>query len=190
MGWFKVDDNYFTHPKVWEAGEEAALLNLQGIAYCSANQTDGRIPHGIIARLTENPNVSELIERLLDAGLWRKTTKHYVIHDYLEHQSSRAQIRSRREDATKRKQRSRQRHGVTDAEVTPNVTVGVTAPDVDVDVDTDVDGDVEAERITPGLEDLTTAYPSMQLVARERRDQEFEPIGSILASAIPRGRAA
>lgn len=146
MGWFKVDDHYFTHPKVWEAGEAAALLNLQGMAYCSANQTDGKIPKGIVARLTENPEVSELVSRLLDAGLWRESGKHYVIHDYLKHQSSRAQIRAKQASNRDRKRKSRERHAVTGGGSHTNVQ----APETDVDTDTDVD--VEADRITPGFE--------------------------------------
>lgn len=139
MGWFKVDDHYFTNPKVWEAGEDAALLNLQGMAYCSANQTDGRIPHGIAPRLTEKSNVMELIERLVDAGIWKKTTKNYIIHDYLEHQSSRAQIRAKQKGARDRKRKSRERHGVTDTDGHANVL----APDTETDVDTDIEREKE-----------------------------------------------
>ncbi len=182
MGWFKVDDHYFTNPKVWEAGEDAALLNLQGIAYCSANQTDGRIPHGIAPRLTEKPNVLELIECLIDAGLWKKTTKNYIIHDYLEHQSSRAQIRAKREKAAKRQSDFRTRNGVTSRARNGNVR----APDTDVDTDTDVDGDREAERPTTGFKDSSITASSTAVVAREGldpqiRDQALEALAAKLA---------
>lgn len=188
MGWFKVDDHYFTHPKVWEAGEQAALLNLQGMAYCSANQTDGRIPKGIVPRLTENPEVSELVSRLLEAGLWRENAKHYVIHDYLEHQSSRAQIRAKREGAANRKRKSRAGRGVTGADSHTGQVASVTAPDVDTE--TDVDGDVEADRPTTGFKDSPIEASALQALETQSPDGFEAIVASIGNGGVDDSRAA
>ena len=167
MGWFKVDDNYFTNIKVIEAGEEAADLNLRGMAYCSANQTDGKIPHAAVDLLTRKRDVSHLIDALLDVGLWKKTAKFYVIHDYLEHQSSRAQIRAKTEGAAKRKRTSRARHAVTDAAGHTNVR----APEAEAEPQADTD----TERITPGLETSSSLQLLQPVVAREEIEDAEVP---------------
>lgn len=157
MGWFKVDDHYFEHYKVLEAGPTAADLNLRGIAYCSRNQSDGKIPKAAVQLLNPGRDVADDITRLLDAGLWRETQKFFVIHDYLEHQSSRAQIRDKQKSARDRKRKSRTGHTVTHAAGHTNVS----APDVDAEADVDTDIDTEADRPITRFKDssLTASVP-------------------------------
>lgn len=184
MGWFKVDDNYFQHPKVWEVGEAGALLNLQGIAYCSANQTDGRIPKTIVRKLTDNPDYEEVIECLIEARLWRESGKHYVIHDYLEHQSSRAQIRAKQKGNRDRKRKSRARHTVTPDDGHSNVR----APEAETDADTDTD--VEADQLSTGLEDSSLKAITPQAVETQSPDGFSDLVASIGNGGVDGTRAA
>lgn len=167
MGWFKVDDNYFDNLKVEIAGDDAAHLNLRGIAYCSRNQTDGKIPFTAVPKLwVGRIDIDELVESLLDAGLWKKLTKFYVIHDYLEHQSSRAQIRAKTESAANRKRKSRAGHTVTGRDGHTNVR----APEAEAEADTQSEADIDP--ITPGVDPFTTAF---SLKTSEHQTDEVDP---------------
>jgi hypothetical protein len=44
MPWVKLDDRFFTNPKVIGAGRDARDLYLAGLCYCAAELTDGFVP--------------------------------------------------------------------------------------------------------------------------------------------------
>lgn len=103
-GFFKMTNDYPEHPKVVEAGGDAGWLNVCAIAYCSRTFTDGMIPISLVPRLSDRENPKQLASTLLDVGLWHKSghdcercaqpdDRHYVIHDYLDHQTSAVKAR-------------------------------------------------------------------------------------------------
>lgn len=194
MGWFKVDDTYYEHFKVLEAGATAADLNLRGMAYCSRNQTDGKIPFVAVDLLAPGRDVTEDIEALVEAGLWKKRTKFYEIHDYLEHQSSRAQIRAKREGSKKRMQKSRdrsrdvapQQERNNDATLRDGCT-DVRAPETDTELDTDVEAD--ADLVTPGLEDSSIKASALQALETQSPDGFDEIVASIGNGGVDDSRA-
>ena len=98
-GFFKVTNNFPDHPKVVEVGGDAGWLHVCAMAYCSGNLTDGMIPIKLVPRLSDREQPKQLASKLLDVGLWHASghhckncaqpdDKHYVIHDYLDHQTS------------------------------------------------------------------------------------------------------
>jgi hypothetical protein len=98
-GYFKVTNNLPDHPKVVEAGGDAGWLHVCAMAYCSGNFTDGMVPIKLVPRLSDRENPKQLASKLLDVGLWHASgheckrcaqpdDKHYIIHDYLDHQTS------------------------------------------------------------------------------------------------------
>lgn len=100
----RVHDGLPDHPKIAEVGGMAAWLYVSGLCYSSRHLTDGIVPIRLVARLTDLPNPEALASRLLEANLWHPAQHEckecpqglgdvYVIHDYLDHQRSAAEVR-------------------------------------------------------------------------------------------------
>lgn len=98
-GFFKLTNGFPEHWKVEEVGGDAGWLHVCALAYCSRNLTDGLIPISIVPRLSDRENPKQIARALLDVGLWHAAghackkcvqpdARHYVIHDYLDHQTS------------------------------------------------------------------------------------------------------
>jgi hypothetical protein len=106
--YIKVNDALPEHRKIVAVGGDAAWLHICAIAYCSRNLTDGRIPMGVVPRLSDRKRPEKLAARLAEVRLWH-TAGHdcdrcpqpgpdeYLIHDYLNHQRSAAHIESIKE---------------------------------------------------------------------------------------------
>lgn len=97
MGWVRIDNTTPDHPKLVAAGPEAAWLWVAGLCYCSRQETDGRIPKGVIHRLTDIKKPAEAAERLITVGLWEDDPGCYIVLNYLEYQRSKDEIESIRE---------------------------------------------------------------------------------------------
>lgn len=100
----RIHDGLPDHPKIAEVGGMAAWLYVSSLCYSSRLLTDGIIPARMVARLTDLPDVEALASRLLEANLWHRAQHDckdcpqglgdvYVIHDYLDHQRSAAEVR-------------------------------------------------------------------------------------------------
>lgn len=98
-GFFKLANGFPEHQKIAEAGGDAGWLWVCGTAYCSRNFTDGMIPIAMVPRLSDRENPKQLARTLLEVGLWHAAghtcakcvqpdARHYLVHDYLEHQTS------------------------------------------------------------------------------------------------------
>lgn len=91
MNWIKLDDQFFSHPKVVDLSKDAKLLYLAGLCYCGAQLTDGLITRGgvrIIGAMVE-AGVDCTTTELVAAGLWEVVDGGWQVHDYLDYQSSR-----------------------------------------------------------------------------------------------------
>jgi hypothetical protein len=105
MTWVKLDDQFPSHPKMVLAGGDAAWLHVCALCYCGQHLTDGRFPKAIVGRLSDRKKPLELATRLVEVGAWDDLGDEYEIHDYLEHNPSRAQVleeRAKRSAAGKR----------------------------------------------------------------------------------------
>lgn len=100
----RIHDGLPDHPKIAEVGGMAAWLYVSSLCYSSRLLTDGIVPARMVARLTDLPDVEALASRLLEANLWHRAQHDckdcpqglgdvYVIHDYLDHQRSAAEVR-------------------------------------------------------------------------------------------------
>lgn len=132
MTWIKVDDLYPEHPDTLAAGEDAAWLNLCGIAYCSRNLTDGWIPKVAVPRLTSKRKPMELAEKLVKVGYWRDEGEHFVVVEYLQEQRSKEDIESLR----KTRQEAGKQGGK--AKASGKQTATKTLPDTETEAVTDV----------------------------------------------------
>lgn len=136
MGWVKIDDRMAEHPKLIAAGALAGYLHVCAIQYANRNRTDGFIPARAIYTLIDlgpfgvvrghygpaaepdygEVHAPELAEALVAADLWERVTGGYQVHDYLDYQSSAAEI-----DHYRAKDRARKpRRPPTDSDESPN----------------------------------------------------------------------
>jgi len=128
MAWIKVDDSFYDNDKMLAAGTIGRDLYWHGMAYCNRNLTDGLIPKGRAQSLVDFTGTAVLVgpggvdgqgcapiavERLLEADLWHEDghdcptciqpgPRHYIVHDYLKYQFSKAQIEEKSEANKKR----------------------------------------------------------------------------------------
>jgi len=96
MTWVRIDDTFPEHPKVLEAGGDAAWLHVCGLAYCARNTTDGLIHRNVVTRLSDRRQPLKLADRLVATGIWDLDGKDYRIHDYLKYNPSREQVEAER----------------------------------------------------------------------------------------------
>lgn len=143
MPWFNVDDGFAFHRKAVRAGNAAIGLWTRAGSWCAGELTDGFVPDHMIRAMR---GTAIQTQRLVDAGLWVRDDVRggFQFHEWSEsgRNPTRKEVEKRREEAAKRKQKSRGNqhgksensqvgesgHGVTDAGVTGGVTGGRRAP--------------------------------------------------------------
>lgn len=112
MAWVKIDDQFYAHPKLIAAGPLAKSLFVDALCYANQYLTDGFIPE-IVALQISMPLEQycdaghEMIDILVNVGLWHKVQGGYQIHDYLDYNPSREHVMKERAAAKERMQRVR-----------------------------------------------------------------------------------
>ena len=119
MGWVRLEDSFYTHPQVIDAGHQAAWLYVAGLCYSSQQLTDGRVPKSVVPFLSgmSKPKARAAALRLIDVGLWQDADRAYLAVDYAKHGRTRALV-----------ERQRRIAGVR-AAVTPTVRLDVLRRD-------------------------------------------------------------
>jgi len=107
--WIKLDDDFYLHPKVQACEPTDVYLWVVATAWSAARSTDGAIPAHmvpVIGALARCPSPEQAFERLHAAGLvdlnGPDEAPGWTIHDFLNHQQSKAQ-----RDEAKAKDRDR-----------------------------------------------------------------------------------
>ncbi len=135
MSWVKLDDGFFRNTKVVGISAESRLIYLAGLCYASASLSDGTVPKGAVKILAAEAGVASTAKRireLVEAGLWVENPDGYAIHDYLEHNSSAEDVRSKKDAAKERMQRRRSQNVRANKERTSRE---VREPDTDTDTE-------------------------------------------------------
>src|SRR5260221_7898947 len=135
MVWVKLDDQFFSHPKVLRAGRDARDVYLVALTYAGQHLTDGYIPEGalpIIGQTAIGGDCTACAAKLVEIGLWETAAGGYFVHDYLGYQQSRADVEHDREKNAGRqanfrtrrtlRKRNAQSNGVTPSADTESVT--------------------------------------------------------------------
>jgi hypothetical protein len=104
MVWFKIDDAFYSHPKVLSMprairAQAIGTWTLAG-AWSASQLTDGAIPAYMIDELG---GTLEAAAALVKAGLWQRTGKGFRFKDWAEYQYTRAEVEAHREGERKRK---------------------------------------------------------------------------------------
>jgi len=87
MTWFKVDDSFYDHPKVFDAPDCAVALWTRAGTWSARNLTDGFVPTGMPARFCND--VDQAVRELLNRGLWLRSKGGYQFHDWTQYQPTR-----------------------------------------------------------------------------------------------------
>lgn len=120
----RINDGMPDNPKILDVGDLAGWLYVCGLCYCSRQLTDGAIPVAMVGRLTGLANYEALASALLEAKLWhalghdctrcpQPAPGTYVVHDYLDHQRSAAEVRELSEKRAAAGQKGGRASGVT-----------------------------------------------------------------------------
>lgn len=100
MGWVRIDDAFYDHPKFSAAGPHGLALWVAALAFANRNLSDGIVTTSQTRRLLDwnglDADPVKLAEQLADIGLLERVDGGYRIHDYLNYQKSADQVRSER----------------------------------------------------------------------------------------------
>src|ERR1035437_9764866 len=120
MTWVRIDDGFPEHPKIARVGAFGAWLQLQALAYCNRNLTDGFVPSNEIRKFSvsgteiveddgrvltmnftcemQGLEIAEMrwTERMISAGLWEPAPGGIRVHDFTCYQPTRAAVEAER----------------------------------------------------------------------------------------------
>lgn len=99
MPWFKVDDAFHGHPKVMELSPAAVGVWTLAGSWCANYLTDGEIKTAIVRRLGAT---DEMVQELVNAGLWIDIGGAYQFKDWDEYQPLKADVEAERNAARER----------------------------------------------------------------------------------------
>ncbi|GAB3224250.1 hypothetical protein GCM10027447_12680 [Glycomyces halotolerans] len=94
MTWFKVDDSFYDHPKVFDAPDAAVALWVRAGCWAARNLTDGKVPSKLPARLCDDPETA--VSELLSRGLWEVFEDGYRFRDWTDYQPSAERVKKTR----------------------------------------------------------------------------------------------
>ena len=122
--WGKVHGSITWHAKALAAGAAALGVWVRLLGHCAQHLTDGFVAAPVaLAVGSSSPGA---VDALVRAGLLVVAEGGYRLHDYLEHNSSRADIEASREASRERKAKSRSTAKLMRSRVTVAVTGRVT----------------------------------------------------------------
>ena len=90
MSWVRIDDGFADHPKVVGLSDAAFRAHVRGMCYAARHRTDGHIPSAIVPTLAH----TKALRELESSGVWDRNGTGYVIHDWLDYNRSRDELRS------------------------------------------------------------------------------------------------
>lgn len=125
MTWFRVDDEWFCHPKVMGLGLAARGLWVTAGSWCANRLTDGFVPSSALSRFGATKRVAT---ELVAAGLWLEVENGYQFWDWLHFQPSKEKVLADRSATSRRV--SKHRNGVTQHVTNGGSNGHVTPPPV------------------------------------------------------------
>lgn len=95
MPWFKVDDQFWSHPKVVELSSDAVALWVRAGSYAAQHLTDGVVTYGTIRMLAADRDAAT---ELTNAGLWdQQDGRTWLFHDWDDYQPDAVVSKERRQ---------------------------------------------------------------------------------------------
>jgi hypothetical protein len=157
MTWFKIDDQFHSHPKVLACDPAAIGLWVLAGSWCSANLTDGLIQDHVIGRLVPGDAVP-LAKQLTTSGLWKRVRGGYRFHDWSEYNPTSEAVRAEREAARDRMRRARAKRAEQRKQ---KQETAAQAPDCSGEHTPNFEGTSPEVRSTPTRPDPTRPEPTV-----------------------------
>jgi hypothetical protein len=111
MPWVRYDDDFPNHWKIEPLSDAAYRLHTTAIFWVAKQLTDGYLPENrldlIAPRRMKRPQ--KYVSELVAAGVWEPVDGGWQLHDYLDYQPSKAQVKAEREKSAERQRRWRER---------------------------------------------------------------------------------
>lgn len=128
MAWVKLDDQAPRNEKMLAAGPSACWLWVCGIAHSQSQLTDGFVSLAVLPMIGVKGvgRTKRLAEQLVAAGLFERVEGGYQVHDYLDHNPSRAVVLAKRAEDAERKrggESNRNPHGIPTDSSAPRARV-------------------------------------------------------------------
>ena len=141
MTWIKLDDTLPNNPKILPFSNSAFRLYIEGLCYANQYLTDGFLTQAVVKRLDGDSAHLELVE----AGLWDIADDGMQIHDYCEHQTSRADVQAKKDAERERVRSYRTR-----------TTQNVRVPETETETDTE---NIIQKQNTDTFDEFWFVYP-------------------------------
>lgn len=124
MSWVRLEGKFFRHAKIAGLPAGPRFLYIAALCYCGDNETDGFVPLTVLPLLAVDAcqrQWRDIPATLCAVGLWTACEGGYRVHDYLDYNPSREQLRAGRDRTAARVSawRERQRNGVTEPQNPP-----------------------------------------------------------------------
>lgn len=103
MTWVRLDDGFWSHPRIEHVGNEAAGAFCRALSYCGFHLSDGWISPGAASYIAKDRVWAKLVEN----GLVEEVDPGYRIPNYLEFNPSKEKVEEERRKAAERKAKSR-----------------------------------------------------------------------------------
>jgi hypothetical protein len=121
VGWVKLDDGFFRHPKALAAGSDARLLAIVALCWSGQYMTDGRVPGNALPALAFDAGLSvddaaAAADRLVEVRMWARDPEGWVIHGWDDWQRSREEREAKAQANADRQRRWRERKAAERAE--------------------------------------------------------------------------
>lgn len=138
--YIRVDADFWDNPKAIAAGPDGRSLYLCALAWSRKQLTDGTVQAVVLPSLAFKTGLpieaaQAAADRLVEVGMWKRTADGWEVHDYAEHQQTKADVDRQRSQWRKRQGDKRARDQEKEdghADVTGDSRVshaGVTRPE-------------------------------------------------------------
>lgn len=106
MSWVKLDDRFWMHPALLEAGNAAAGVFARFLSYSGCYMTDGKIPAGVAASIigSDRKALDALVAQGLVVRLHGDDAGAFLVPDFLDYNRSKAEYEA---DVETRRQNGR-----------------------------------------------------------------------------------
>ena len=108
MPYLLIEDGFADNAKITSLSDSAFRLYVTSLVQSARNMEDGVISRERLlfsASISKIARPNAVAKELVDAGLWDENGRCFLIHDYLKHNPSRAEIEERRAQARSRKRK-------------------------------------------------------------------------------------
>lgn len=108
MPWARFEDRFPSNRKIRKLDDAAFRLYVSAICWSAENLTDGVVEVDDLPLVSDVKQPSDLVQTLVQLGLWETRPGGWFIHDYFEYNPTAEQVKAERSLKTARQQRWRE----------------------------------------------------------------------------------